>query len=346
MSGTSLDGLDMAICEYTKHNEEWDHNVLETSFIPFDNSWLNKLRAAPTNTSPHLLNLHTEYGRWLGGRAHEFIKKSNRDVDFIASHGYTVFHQPQNGFTCQIGAGQEIANITQKTTIADFRAKDVSLGGQGAPLVPIGDLLLFTEYEACLNLGGFANISFDLEGIRRSFDVAPVNIVLNLLANKIGAPYDKGGLLAQEGKEITQLLHTLNAIDFYKQPFPKSLGTEWLHQEFLPNIQNDQDPGDLLHTCTIHIAYQLSVVINSLLPDSSKILVTGGGAYNDFLIRTLKEFLARDISLVTPSQEIIDFKEAIIFGFLGALRLNNEINTLASVTGASIDSSGGIIYTP
>ena len=346
MSGTSMDGLDMAICEFTRHNEEWDHKLLETSFVPFDNKWSDKLKRATSITSSQLLNLHTEYGCWLGAGASEFIKKAKHNVDFIASHGYTVFHQPHNGFTFQIGAGQEIANITHKTTIADFRAKDVSLGGQGAPLVPIGDLLLFNQYDACLNLGGFANISFDLEGIRRSFDVAPANIVLNFLANKVGAPYDKGGQLARQGKEITELLNTLNGIKFYRQPFPKSLGTEWLHQEFLPNIQIEEDPRDLLHTCTIHIAYQLSVVINGMLSGPSKVLVTGGGAYNDFLIQCLQQLLSKDISLVIPSSEIIDFKEAIIFAFLGALRLNNEINTLASVTGASKDSSGGIIYTP
>jgi anhydro-N-acetylmuramic acid kinase len=280
----------------------------------------------------------------MGRLTKQFIISNQLKPDFIASHGHTVFHQPNKGFTLQIGSGQSMAIELGLPVVCDFRSKDVALGGQGAPLVPIGDKKLFSGYDACINLGGIANVSFDNEkGERVAFDICPFNMGLNYLANKLGFDYDDAGKNAKKGKLSSVLLEELNQLDYYSQPYPKSLGVEWFNNYCLPLINDESIPVlDRLHTFSHHVAAQIKITVEGI--EGKKVLLTGGGAYNSFVIKVLKQTC--DKSFVTPPGSIIDFKEALIFAFLGMLRMNEEINVLKSVTGAQKDSSSGIIVLP
>ena len=299
-------------------------------------------------SSVDLLLLNNEFGKWLGNHVRLFIARHDLQVDFVASHGHTVFHQPDKNLTYQIGAGQELANSCGKMVVCDFRSLDVSLGGQGAPLVPIGDQSLFDEFDYCLNLGGIGNVSFDHDHERVAYDICPVNMLLNHLTGQIGKPYDKNGEIARSGNLDENLLKTLNALDYYQLPFPKSLGYEWFCDQVLPIIDsNTSDIADKLFTAIQHIAYQIFKDVTARHHHQhAKLLATGGGARNTFLIEKLQEFMNDKIKVVVPAPEIVDFKEAIIFAFMGVKRIRNEVNCLKSVTGASIDSSGGVIYKP
>jgi anhydro-N-acetylmuramic acid kinase len=264
--------------------------------------------------------------------------------DLVCSHGHTVFHQPEKGITVQIGDGQIIADATGITCINDFRALDVSLGGQGAPLVPIGDELLFSDFEACLNLGGFSNISFRENDERHAFDICPVNIVLNPLAKKLGLEFDRGGKIARSGNLNSELLEKLNAVSVYHQEGRPSLAREWLEQEFVPLLENTEIAiEDKLRTVTEHAAFQISRVLNYKVK-SGNVLVTGGGAKNDFFMNRVRELSESEVTI--GEAEIVDFKEAVIFAFLGVLRSENQINILRSVTGASRNSCSGVIHLP
>ena len=220
MSGTSLDGLDIAAVEFSYNDTKWSFKLKEAETIPYTDELKKRLETAHTLSGIELTNLNAEYGIFLGEQATKFIEQTKFAADLIASHGHTVFHQPENGFTLQIGSGAHLAAKSNCLTICDFRTGDVVLGGQGAPLVPIGDSLLFSEYDYCLNLGGFANISYDKNGVRLAFDNCPVNIVLNPLAEKFGLPYDKNGDLGRKGKVNESLLNKLNALTYYQQQPP------------------------------------------------------------------------------------------------------------------------------
>ncbi len=339
MSGTSLDGLDIAAVDFEFNNGKWDFELVAADTISYITKWENALKNAHGLSGEELTSLNSEYGKFLGNEINHFIQNNNIVPDLIASHGHTIFHQPEKGYTLQIGNGANIAAITNILTISDFRTEDVAMGGQGAPLVPIGDRLLFSEYDYCLNLGGFANISFEKDGFRLAFDNCPVNFVLNHFAEKQGLPFDKDGNLGRKGKINSELLNSLNQIPYYDIPAPKSLGREWVEKEFFPVLdQFNISDSDKIRTVYEHIAVQ----INRSLSSNKKMLITGGGAFNSFLIERIKSL--SDIEVVIPSKDIINFKEAIIFAFLGVLRINNINNCLASVTGASKDHSGGIIF--
>ena len=339
MSGTSLDGLDICFAEFWKENSRWNFKVLKAETLPYPKDLEKQLRNSIHLSSQDLLALHSEYGFYLGKAVKNFIKTNQLDeIDLIASHGHTVFHQPQRKFTLQIGDGRAIKAETQIPVIYDFRSQDVLFGGNGAPLVPIGDELLFSEYDACLNLGGFSNISFIKEHKRIAFDIAPVNIILNKLAENFNQNYDKNGDLARKGNVNVQLLVQLNALDFYAQSNPKSLGIEWCNENIFP-LFSIAENLDLLTTFTEHAAEQISKTINE--NQLKKVLFTGGGTYNEFLIERIKAKTQSQI--IIPETQIIDFKEALIFAFMGVLRWNNEINILASATGSSHDHSSGII---
>ncbi|MDX8339849.1 anhydro-N-acetylmuramic acid kinase [Draconibacterium sp. IB214405] len=341
MSGTSLDGLDIAAVEFSEHNNKWSYNLHEAVTIPYNNEWKKRLETAHLLSGIELTALNTEYGIYLGEQAAAFIEKTKFATDIIASHGHTVFHQPENGFTLQTGSGAHLAARTKCTTICDFRTGDVALGGQGAPLVPIGDRLLFSEFDYCLNLGGFANISFEKNNTRLAFDNCPVNIVLNPLAEKFDKSYDKNGELGRQGKVNAPLLEKLNALSYYQKQPPKSLGREWIESEFLPILNEfDIDTTDKMRTVYEHIAIQ----ITKDLSGKGKMLVTGGGAFNSFLIERMQALTSTKI--VLPDAELIDFKEAIVFAFMGVLRLKEQNNCLSSVTGARKDSCGGVIFLP
>lgn len=338
MSGTSLDGLDICYATFKK-KETWSFQIIKAETIPYPKIWEDKLRNSIHFSAEELLELHSEYGFYLGKLTQDFIQKFElTNIDLIASHGHTVFHQPQKKFTLQIGDGRAIKIETGLPVIYDFRSQDVLMGGNGAPLVPIGDELLFSQYNACLNLGGFSNISLKINDKRIAFDIAPVNIVLNKLVQKFNKSFDENGDLAKTGNIDEQLLLKLNSLDFYKQFHPKSLGIEWCNENIFSLFENIETI-DVLATFTEHVAQQISKVINE--NNLKNILFTGGGTYNIYLIEKIREKTTAEI--IIPEKEIIDYKEALIFAFMGVLRLNDEINVLASATGSSQDHSSGII---
>ncbi|KFF75547.1 anhydro-N-acetylmuramic acid kinase [Chryseobacterium sp. P1-3] len=338
MSGTSLDGLDICLAEFEKQ-EQWTFQILKTETIPYSESWESKLRNAIHLSAEELLELHSEYGFYLGKQVLQFIEKYQlENISLIASHGHTVFHQPQRKFTLQIGDGRAIKITTGLPVVYDFRSQDILMNGNGAPLVPIGDELLFPEYHACLNLGGFSNISLTCNGKRIAFDIVPVNIVLNKLAQQLGKSFDEQGDLARKGKVDEVLLAKLNSLDFYGQHHPKSLGIEWCNQYIFPILENIETQNSLA-TFTEHIAQQISTVINRY--NIRNILFTGGGAYNTFLIEKIKGKTSAEV--IVPVKEIIEHKEALVFAFMGVLRMNNEINVLSSATGSIADHCSGIM---
>ena len=338
MSGTSLDGLDICFAEFEK-KDTWQFQILKAETLPYSSDWENKLRNSIHLSAADLLELHSHYGFYLGQRTKEFIQRHQlENIDLIASHGHTVFHQPHRKFTLQIGDGRAIKMETGIPVLYDFRSQDVLMEGNGAPLVPIGDELLFSKYNACLNLGGFSNISLTSEGKRIAFDIAPVNIVLNYLAQQMNENYDENGDLARKGEVNEILLNQLNSLDFYQQAHPKSLGVEWCHQSIFPKLK-DIAPLEALATFTEHIAQQIAQIINKY--QIKNILITGGGAYNTFLIEKLKAKTESEV--VIPEKQIIEYKEALIFAFMGVLKMNNEINVLSSATGSLADHCSGTI---
>lgn len=342
MSGTSLDGIDIAHIHFQLTNQKWHYKILECATIPYTEEWVTHLKAAVDFSTTELAKLNKEYTFLLGKTIKSFIEKHHlTSIDAICSHGHTILHQPQNKFTLQIGNLPEIAEIIGITVVCDFRVQDVKLGGQGAPLVPIGDRILFPEYDYCLNLGGFSNISFEQNGKRIAFDISPVNTVLNFYANKLGFAYDDKGNSARSGETDLSLMEELDALFYYQKPFPKSLGFEFVKTTVLPLMESYNIAiEDKMHTFVKHIAKQTAFA----LPKSNgKMLITGGGTYNTFLIESIQSYLP-DLQLIIPDKKTLEFKEALIFALLGVLRLRNEINVLSSVTGAKKDHSSGIIH--
>ena len=348
MSGTSLDGLDLAYCHFWKEENYWKFEIKKSRDVPYDNSLFAKLKNAIHLSESEHSQLHVDYGVWLGKQALQLIREHQLDIDFIASHGHTSHHRPEEGITFQLGHGQEIANITNQKVICDFRSLDVSLGGEGAPLVPVGDHLLLPEYEFCLNLGGISNISFQKDGKRVAFDIGMANMPLNYLTEKINLKYDKGGLLARSGRLIPELLERLNALDYYQLPYPKSTGYEWFSSKVVPLLDHFKaDTKDLLHTVIHHNCEQIAKIIAAeKTSQESTVIATGGGALNQFFIDTLKGKLGQTCRVVIPNKEFIAYKEAMVFAFMGVLRERKEVNIYASVTGAKKDSSSGVVFHP
>ena len=347
MSGTSLDGLDLAYCSFRLKHDKWEFSIQQTAFVAYDEQFRNRLKGAINLSAIELLMLNNEYGSWLGEQSKLFLDQHQLSVDFISSHGHTVFHQIHKKFTYQIGAGQYLANASGCTVICDFRTMDVALGGQGAPLVPIGDALLFPEYDFCLNLGGISNVSFQKEEQRLAFDISPANMLLSHILKPTNLSFDDKGQLAKSGKLIPSLLEQLNGLAFYSRPFPKSLGYEWFYEHVIP-LLNKRKEGieDQLHTAVHHIAFQIAEALKPNAELKTNLLATGGGAKNTFLIETIQHYMGNNIQVIVPSATLLDFKEALVFAFMGVLRFQNQINSLKSVTGASTDSSGGVIYKP
>jgi anhydro-N-acetylmuramic acid kinase len=343
MSGTSLDGVDLAHIHFTVVRDKWQYEILESETVSYNDDWLNKLRTAVDFSKAELKQLNQDYTLLLGNIIKNFIQKhAIKNIDAVCSHGHTILHQPQNGFTLQIGNLKEIAQIVGETIVCDFRVQDVKYGGQGAPLVPIGDRILFSDYDYCLNLGGFSNVSFEQDGKRIAFDISPVNTVLNFYANKLGLPYDDKGNIARSGETDMTLLEELDSLSYYQKPYPKSLGFEFVKTIILPLVESyDLSIEDKMHTFIKHIAKQTALA----LPDRrGNMLVTGGGAYNTFLLESMQDYLP-ELELIVPDTKTLEYKEALIFALLGVLKLRKEINVLSSVTGAKKDHSSGVIYT-
>ena len=341
MSGTSLDGIDIINVNFS-YNKHWSFKILNAETIEYSTQWKSTLSQLVTMPMDQLEILDSNYSEYLASVILDFINNNSiKSIDFIASHGHTALHQPENGLTYQIGNQQLLANKLNQKVICDFRVQDVALGGQGAPLVPIGDRLLFSDYEFCLNLGGFANISYELNNERIAFDICPVNIVLNYYVSKLGLNYDDKGDIALTGNINQNLLFQLNKLNYYNEAPPKSLGLEWVDLNIFPLIDSFYlKMEDILRTFVEHIAIQISKV---LIKSDTKVLVTGGGVFNEFLMNRIRNFSKSEV--IIPTREIIEYKEALIFGLLGVLKDRNEVNCLKSVTGAKRDHSSGVIYT-
>jgi len=342
MSGSSLDGIDLVDVDFW-NDGKWHFEIVAKDNYDYDDEWRKKLSDAFYYDKNKLQNIDYQYGKLLGQVTKQFIDKFNLKPEFVASHGHTIFHKPQEHYTLQIGDGQALANECGITVINDFRTEDVLKGGQGAPLVPIGDKLLFSNYPICLNIGGIANVSYDVDSQRIAYDICIANQALNYLANRLSMPYDKDGLKARSGLIDNQLLSTLNSHPFYSQKYPKSLGREFFENNIKPLLENRDDIANLMATFVEHIAIQIGESVMTF-PETSQLLITGGGAKNKFLVERIQTHTKHHV--VVPSDDIIDYKEALVFAFLGLLRSRNEINVLKSVTGAESDSSSGKIFHP
>ncbi len=344
MSGSSLDGLDISFCTFQPDNKEKILYTIEAAHTyPFHSSIQTQLENIQAHSAEEFTKLDTDLGIFIGQKITEFIKEKKLPLpDLIASHGHTAFHNPVSGYSKQIGNGAQIAAITNIPAVTDFRSMDVALGGQGAPLVPVGDKYLFAGYEFCLNLGGYGNISYDSGNKRIAFDICPVNKAINYIVSQEGLNMDKNGEMARKGKIIPPLYKELNHLEFYSKTGPKSLDDHWLKNRFIPVVDQYKEKylPDVLRTLYDHIALQIHLITGDF--QKGKVLVTGGGAFNTFLTERIKESTHHDI--VLPSKLIIEFKEALIFAFLGYLKMQHQVNCLASVTGAQKNSIGGVLY--
>ena len=345
MSGTSGDGLDMAYVHF-ELLENWSFEIEEAVTFPFPPDLGEKLSKAHLLPALELAQLDVDFGKWMGIQVKDFCRQFQIKPLAVASHGHTVFHQPATGLSFQIGNGWALHQASGQKIINDFRMLDVQLGGQGAPLVPIGDQLLFPRVDFCINLGGISNISMEYEGKRIAFDCSPFNLLLNAEAQKLGKPYDEGGEIARSGEVNPTLFEALNQIPFYSKNESKSLGREDMERDFFPLIKmSNLSPADTLSTLVEHFAFQVGSLITTF-PKRGKpsVLITGGGAYNSYFLERLDHYLKKNWVQLEADSELIEFKEALIFAFLGVLKLRGENNCLASVTGASRDNCGGTIY--
>lgn len=338
MSGTSLDGVDLALCSI----DGTGYRVLAADTVPYPAAWRQRLATLEQASALEYAQANVDLGHYLGATAHRFLRQhADLPCEAVASHGHTIFHQPTLGLTAQIGDGDAIAAETGLPVVSNFRTLDVALGGQGAPLVPVGDELFFGRYDACLNLGGIANISYRDQGRRVAFDICPCNMVLNRMAAMLGMDYDPDGRTARQGTPDGHLLQQMEGLDYYRQAPPKSLGKEWFVEHFWPlPAATDLPVADLLATATRHIALRIAAVLHGRHIGS--LLVTGGGAWNRYLIESLHG-LAPEVEITVPDALTVNYKEAIIFALLGYLRLGGRVNTQASVTGARCDSIGGTL---
>ncbi|MCS5491078.1 anhydro-N-acetylmuramic acid kinase [Algoriphagus limi] len=345
MSGTSGDGLDIAYCRFEK-GDQWSFKILHALTKPFPKELGTLLQNSHLLSSEQLTQLDVDFGAWMGTQVRSFCEEKNLNPLAVCSHGHTVFHQPAKGYSLQIGNGWALHRQSGFRVVNDFRMLDVQLGGQGAPLVPIGDKLLFGEMDFCLNLGGIANISMEEKGKRLAFDTCPFNLLLNPFAEKLGAAYDDGGEWASEGKVNSDLLSQLNNLPYYERVGAKSLGREDMEKDFFPLLENsDLDEKDILATLVEHYAIQISQVILQYTGDSApRVLITGGGAYHEFFISRLDFYLESNWEKAEVSSTLIEFKEALVFAFLGYLRILGINNVLSDVTGAGKDSCSGVIY--
>lgn len=350
MSGSSLDGLDMVFAILEEQGGKWTYEINKAACYPYPPEWNDRLKTATELPARDYLLLHSAYGHYLGEQVNHFIAENNLQyqVGLVASHGHTTFHLPSERMTAQLGDGAAIAAVTGLPVVTDLRAMDVALGGQGAPIVPMGEKMLLAGYDYFLNLGGIANISSAAgnENDFIAFDICPANRVLNMLAADAGQEYDKDGMLAAAGMVQESLLAQLNELEYYKQPWPKSLANTFGTDVIYPLIKKHGCTiPDALATMTEHIAVQVPAAVTALHRGPGKLLCTGGGAHNDFLVKRLHEKMAlAGVEIIVPDASLVDYKEALVMAFLGILRWRQEATTLASVTGAKRSSVGGSLW--
>lgn len=344
MSGSSMDGLDMVYCLIEENAGEWSYQIEHGECMAFDPEWKNRLEDITRLSALELIRTHSALGRWIGYQANEFMERYGLEhkVHFISSHGHTVFHEPHHQMTFQIGDGAGISVITGLPVISDLRNIDVALGGQGAPIVPIGEKLFWKDFNYFLNIGGIANLTKTDTKDYMAYDVCPANRVLNELAKEKHLEYDQGGAIASEGNINLPLLEALNNLEYYTQKPPKSLANEMGTQKIIPLIGTyNLSTEDKMRTYVEHICVQIS----QQCEDSGRMLVTGGGAFNGFLIQILREKLKqREIEIIIPDKTLIEFKEALVMALIGVLRWREESNVLNSVTGSSRNSIGGALW--
>ncbi|MFQ5446145.1 MAG: anhydro-N-acetylmuramic acid kinase, partial [Saprospiraceae bacterium] len=357
MSGSSLDGLDLALCHLEVAEGKVVHWELhQAGTLPFSEQWQKRLAALPAATAFELACAHADFGRYMGKLVQAFFSKNTlraKDIDLIASHGHTIFHEPTSGFTTQIGDGAVLAAATGCTVVSDFRSADMALGGQGAPIAPMADKALFPGYDFYLNIGGIANITCDAGGKYIAFDITGANQLLNALAREIGLPFDKDGALAATGQTDPAFLKKLNSLPYFERPYPKSLSNQWVQKNLVSLCLEGAGsiPGKLRTVCE-HIAMQTAGAMTAILEkedfrkESHRIFATGGGALNTFLVECIREKCSGNgrFDLVLPEAKIIQFKEACLMALLGVLRMEEVPNCMAPVTGASKDAIGGAIY--
>ncbi|HYD22728.1 MAG TPA: anhydro-N-acetylmuramic acid kinase, partial [Flavipsychrobacter sp.] len=350
MSGSSLDGLDIVFAQLDEIRGKWSYEIKCADCVPYSEDWARDLADAKEKSVPDFLKLNTAYGRYLGEQVNQFIGRNNlhHQVHFIASHGHTVFHEPHNGASTQIGDGASIAAVTGLPVISDLRSLDVALGGQGAPIVPIGDKLLFGEYDYWLNIGGIANITVLKNDKPVAFDICPANQILNGLAEREGKTMDENGDMARAGEILVGAFTKLNDAAYYAQPAPKSLSNELARDMAFPVLlESEHSNADMLHTMVLHIAGQVAKAAfeyPSAKPEP-KLLVTGGGAFNKFLVEKIQDALMpQHISVEVPDATVVQYKEALVMALIGALRWREETNVMSSVTGAGRDSIGGALW--
>ena len=357
MSGSSLDGLDIVFTELHEDMGNWQYEIIAAECVPYNLDWVTRLKAATMLSAREYLLLDADYGHFLGKEVNAFIERYNLHykVGLIASHGHTSFHLPEKKMTAQLGDGAAIAAQTGLPVVSSLRALDVAHGGQGAPIVPIGEKLLFKDYALCLNIGGIANLSCNLPDKYLAFDVCAANRVLNMLAELQGKDYDDEGNIAASGSVNNPALQKLNTLSYYSKPFPKSLANDFGTDEVYPLLQSfGLSVADAMRTYTEHIVQQLKAATerlplrepgNDLQSASISMLVTGGGAFNKFLINRLSDALAPvGITVVVPNEKLVQYKEALVMALIGVLRWRQEYNVLSSVTGAVRDSIGGAIW--
>lgn len=349
MSGSSLDGLDLAICDFSERDGRLSWCLKANTTVPFSERLVTKLRAATSLTAKELVSLDHEFAIYCAHAISDFANEQQFIIDYIASHGHTVFHEPQDGYTLQIGNGGVIASISEIPTICDFRVNDIALGGQGAPIAPIVEHYLYPDITYFLNLGGIANISIHGPSII-AYDICPCNQILNRLALIEGMPYDNNGVMASVGKVHFDLLDRLERINYFQAPPPKSLDNTWVQTVFYQHFEDVRlSPADALATMTLFVAKRVAEAVTKYGIDTkrpSKLMITGGGAHNSFLLKSIIEHLPQDISLMSVEPEIIDAKEAILMAVMGYLRVHEKANTMTSVTGATRATCGGAIYIP
>lgn len=350
MSGSSLDGLDIVFAELLENAGSWSFEIRAADCYGYDEEWKGRLQQAVSLSALDYQLLHADYGHYLGRQVNRFIEENNLhyQVGLVASHGHTTFHIPSRKMTAQLGEGAAIAAETRLPVVSDLRSLDVAFGGQGAPIVPVGEKLLLKGYDLFLNLGGIANITINLPGQYVAFDVCPANRVLNLLSGMVHKEFDAGGQMAGMGNVNDDLLKKLNNLPYYQQPFPKSLANDFGTNEIFPLVRSFAiTHNDGLRTYVEHIVLQIknSIENSGLPPGSRQMLVTGGGAFNDFMVSRLKEELQPlQINVVVPEENLVKYKEALIMALIGVLRWRQEYNVLSSVTGAACDSIGGAIW--
>lgn len=341
MSGSSLDGLDIAYVQFKYINNKWTFQLLASECIEYPPVLLHKLKIAKQLSIEEFYKIHTQLGHYFGNAVKNFCSSKNiKQIDLVASHGHTIFHDPENMVTCQIGCGAAIAASSGIVTISDLRAIDIAYRGQGAPIVPIGDRLLFSDYDAWLNIGGIANITIKKDDQFIAYDIASANQVINYYASQLGKKYDEDGHIALNNKSHTDIIEQLNRLEFYQKQAPKSLDNSHSNEVYAILDQFKISTEEKIATYTEHLAQQIA----SQTKHSKKLLATGGGVHNKNLIMRIQNHT--DCQIIVPETAVVDYKEAIVMAFIGVLRIEKQINVLSSVTGAIKDSIGGAIYIP